>query len=165
MPVTIRIMNELLDNPEGGDKIKVPYQYIVRDDGRHLTFKAFSVADYADAPAALAAAKVFKESLDENPWISPFVTHRHILLADYGGAQRIARMALSLYNGNAFPFDAGQLGGLDDKHFEIAIELLRSYHQFGENDTGFMETCDQIKKSWGIGQYATEPNEDDVPLD
>jgi hypothetical protein len=155
MSVTIRVLT-MIETDDAGEKTKAPYQYIVSDPDRHLTFGVFTVGDDGTAAEAKQKANDLLSKLEETPWISPFVTHRQVLLADYGGAQKLARLTLSLYNGTAFPFDVGLLGGLDTKHFEMAITLLRSYHQFGENDTDFMAACEAIKRAWEMGEYAPE---------
>lgn len=155
MSVIIRVLT-MIETDDAGEKTKAPYQYIVHDPDRHLTFGVFTVGDDGTAAEAKQKANDLLAKLEETPWVSPFETHRQVLLADYGGAQKLADLTLSLYNGAAFPFDVSRLGGLDTKHFEIAITLIRSYHQFGENDKGFMAVCDDIKRVWSLGQYAPE---------
>jgi hypothetical protein len=72
---------------------------------------------------------------------SPFLTHKAILLCDYGAAQTLRKITLSLWNGNHWPVDLSRVGMLDEQHFAIAIELLTWYRQYGENDPDFMDTC------------------------
>ena len=135
-----------------------PFQFVVRDAERSLTFGVFTVKHYSSPGEARLAAEACKAKHEATPWVSPFVVHQKILLADYGGACKLANLALSLYNGRAFPFDAGSLGGLDEEHLEIAIELIRSYHQFGENDKDFLFVCEEIKgtRQIGVAQDETE---------
>jgi hypothetical protein len=130
------------------------FQYVVRDDDRKLTLGVFTIEDDGTAEEIKAAAKACKAKYEAEPWSSPFTKYRDILLAGNGGAMRLGRLALGLYNGHAFPMDVSDLGGLDKRYLEIAIELIRSYHQFGENDREFLQVCDDIKRSWRVGQYA-----------
>ncbi|OYY94431.1 MAG: hypothetical protein B7Y41_06240 [Hydrogenophilales bacterium 28-61-23] len=130
------------------------FQYVVRDTDLDLTLGVFTIDDDGTAEEIKAKAEACKAKYEAEPWSSPFVKYREILLAGHGGAMRLGRLALSLYNGRVFPMDAGDLGGLDKHYLEIAIELIRSYHQFGENDRDFLAVCDDIKKSWEVGQYA-----------
>ena len=71
---------------------------------------------------------------------SPFLTHRHILLNDYGAAITLRSLTLSLWNGRNWPADLSRVAGLDEQHFTIAIELIAWYRQYGENDPDFMDT-------------------------
>ena len=130
------------------------FQYVVRDTGLDLTLGVFTLDDDGTAEEIKAKAEACKAQYEAEPWSSPFVKYRDILLAGHGGAMRLGRLALSLYNGRVFPMDVSDLGGLDKHYLEIAIELIRSYHQFGENDREFLAVCDDIKKSWKVGQYA-----------
>ena len=71
---------------------------------------------------------------------SPFLTHRHILLNGYGAAITLRGIVLSLWNGRNWPADLSRVGGLDEQHFTIAVELLTWYRLHGENDPDFMDT-------------------------
>lgn len=42
---------------------------------------------------------------------SPFLTHKAILLSDYGAAQTLRRITLSLWNGNNWPADMSRVPG------------------------------------------------------
>jgi hypothetical protein len=44
---------------------------------------------------------------------------------DHGGAQVVARLLLSLYNGTRFPFDLTNLRRLDEATFEKCLDMLR----------------------------------------
>lgn len=72
---------------------------------------------------------------------SPFLTHKAILLSDYGAAHTLRKITLSLWNGNHWPVDLSRVAGLDSRHFAIAQELIAWYHHYGENDPDFMDTC------------------------
>ena len=142
-----------LDGKEQDSKPFI-FQYVVRDTDLDLTLGVFSIDDDGTAEEIKAKAEACKAKYEAEPWSSPFVKYRDILLAGHGGAMRLGRLALSLYNGRAFPMDVSDLGGLDKHYLEIAIELIRSYHQLGENDREFLTVCDDIKKAWKVGQYA-----------
>ncbi len=68
------------------------------------------------------------------------MTHRHILLNGYGAAITLRGIVLSLWNGRNWPADLSRVGGLDEQHFSIAVELLTWYRLHGENDPDFMDT-------------------------
>ncbi len=108
----------------------------------------FEVRDYPSTVAAEEAAKAFAESLIDNPWVSPFVTHTSAIMGEYGTAAKLRRFVLSLYNGRAFPCDLSDVRGMDRKHFEIFNELVSSYHKLGENDREFIMLADRIKKEF-----------------
>ena len=77
---------------------------------------------------------------------SPFLTHKEILLGGYGAARWLRRLTLSLWNGHAWPADLSGLAGLDERHFQIALELLTWYRQYGEDDRDFMATVEEVKE-------------------
>ena len=89
------------------------------------------------------------EQLKATPWVSPFVKHRAIILADYGTAAKLRRIVLSLYNGHAYPVDLSDISGMDKRHFGIVLELMTSYHTLGENDKAFLKLAEEIKKEFG----------------
>lgn len=135
------------------------FQYVVRDTDKALTLGVFTVDDDGTVDEIKAKALACKAKYEAEPWTSPFTKHRDVLLSGHGGAMRLGRLALSLYNGHDFPMDASDLGYLDKDYLEIAIELIRSYHQVGENDSAFLQVCDDIKRSWCVGQYAVPESE------
>lgn len=127
------------------DRTDEPFQFNVEDDDRELTLGVFSVDDYQDAAQARAAADACKAHYEADPWVSPFLRHRALLLAGgYSTAERLASLALACWNGKDYPFDASGIRNFDKMHFEIAIELIRSYHQMGESDKNFMCLCNEI---------------------
>lgn len=123
-----------------------PYMYYVLQNGLQHGF--FCVRDYDTPDGARDAANALAEKLRATPWVSPFLVHRQIIMATYGGAAKIRRFVLSLYNGHAFPCDLSDISGLDQKHFGIVIELMSSYHQLGENDAYMMRLCEEIKREF-----------------
>src|SRR5262245_27603658 len=44
---------------------------------------------------------------------------------NHGGARVLARVLLSAYNGSRFPFDVSDLALLDEKHRELALNIMR----------------------------------------
>lgn len=144
-----------------------PFHFTVEDDDKELILGSFSVDDYPDADQARAAAELCKAHYEADPWVSPFLRHRPLLLA--GGsstAERLASLTLAFWNGQAYPFNASGLRNFDKKHFEIAIELIRSYHQLGESDKHFMSLCNEIlemrlrREEIRLRRDATEAAED-----
>lgn len=122
-----------------------PFHFNVEDDDNKLILGSFSVEDYPDAVQAKAAAEACKARYESEPWVSPFLRYRHLLLdGGYSTAERLASLALACWNGNDYPFDASGIRNFDKMHFEIAIELMRSYHQMGESDKNFMSLCNEI---------------------
>lgn len=119
-------------------------RFLVVDKERNLTMGVFRVSDYLSEDAAFAAAKECKARHEENPWLSPFIKHRSVLQASYGTAQKLATLTLSLYNGNAYPFAAHSFRGMDEKHLEIAFDLIRSYNRHGEGDDDFMNVAREL---------------------
>jgi pyruvate-formate lyase len=120
-------------------------QFVVQDSVRGLCHGVFESTDYASTEKAKAAALDCQKKHEETPWVSPFAFHSQVLFSGYSGAVKLARLALSLYNGKAWQWDASSVSGLDQKHFEIAVDLLRSYHQYGENDHDFMQICEKLR--------------------
>lgn len=123
-----------------------PYIFYVLQNGLQLGF--FCVNDYDTPDGAKNAANALAEQLSATPWISPFKTHRKIIMADYGTAAKIRRFVLSLYNGHAFPVDLSDISGMDKKHFGIVLELMSSYHTLGENDAAMMKLAEEIKREF-----------------
>lgn len=108
----------------------------------------FLVGDFdGDAEKASAAARALADKLEDEPWVSPFVRHRDLLVGKgYSTAVRLASLSLNLYNGNAFQIDMGSLlSNADEKHRAIAFELMQSYARLGENDHEFLAVCEEIK--------------------
>lgn len=77
---------------------------------------------------------------------SPFLTHKEILLSGYGAARWLRRLTLSLWNGYAWPADLSGLAGLDERHFQIALEFLTWYRQYGEDDRYFIAAAEAARK-------------------
>lgn len=118
------------------------YQYQVKQSGK--TLGVFEVADYPNAESCEAAVKAAAAKLEASPWVSPFTTHHDVIMAYYGTAARLRALVLSLWNGSAHPFDLSCLGGFDDSHFAIALDLIQSYRRLGENDEAFMALASEI---------------------
>ncbi len=76
----------------------------------------------------------------------------------HGGARVAARLLLGLYNGTRFPFDLTDLRLLDQRHFDMALALMRmdtpctmEVHErlnvmFGRRDFG--ERFEHIAHAW-----------------
>lgn len=77
---------------------------------------------------------------------NPFIQHSELILrADYGAAQKLQRFVMSMWNGHAFPANLSGLRGLDERHFGIAMSLMRHYWLYGENDDAFMGLANEIR--------------------
>lgn len=122
--------------------IVAPFQYSVQQGGLQIGW--FQVDDYPSAEDARAAALALAKQLETNPWVSPFKTHRDVVLADYGTAGKLRSLVMGLWNGHGYPFDLSSVSGFDKRHFAIAIELIQSYHRLGENDKAFMALAEEI---------------------
>ena len=70
---------------------------------------------------------------------SPFLTHKNVLMNDYGAAKILRRATLSMWNGQAYPFDFSRIILLDQMHMKIFVELTIHYNLNGENDKDFLE--------------------------
>ena len=123
-----------------------PYIFTVHQHG--LQHGHFTVNDFDTPEEAKAAAMGLVEQLKATPWVSPFMKHRDIILADYGTASKLRRIVLSLYNGHAYPVDLSDISGMDKRHFGIVLELMTSYHTLGENDKALLELAEEIKKEF-----------------
>lgn len=136
-----------------------PYMWTVHQFGKQLGF--FKAADYDRPEQAAAAAQALADKLKAIPWVSPFVTHAGVILADYGAAAKLRRFVLSLYNGHAFPVDLSDISGMDKMHFQIVVEMMTSYHTLGENDQDMLKLAERIKKEYGCKpvKYASESEE------
>jgi hypothetical protein len=124
---------------------------VIEHRGEHRLFHGhFKEGVDGTAEQVKAKAHALRDQLETNPWVSPFREHREALFGDHGGAQRLASFVLSMFNEARFPFGVGKLGSLDLAHIEIAVDFLRSYHRYGENDVEFMDTCRAILKDRGV---------------
>jgi len=123
-----------------------PYMYTVHQHG--LQHGHFVVHEFDTSEMAKEAAMKLAESLKATPWVSPFVKHQSVILADYGTAATLRRFVLSLYNGHAFPVDLSDISGMDKRHFGIVLELMTSYHTLGENDKATLKLAERIKKEF-----------------
>lgn len=76
---------------------------------------------------------------------SPFVTYRTQILGSYGTAYKLQQLVLHLYNFNN-EFNLGRLlWGADRQHIRIALEMIASYAENGENDPDFMALAEEIR--------------------
>ena len=143
-------------NVKNDDGTHSPFCYSVHQHGKQLGF--FAVDDYDTPEQAKAAARTLADKLEANPWVSPFVTHAQIIMADYGTAAKLRRFVLSLYNGHAFPCDLSDIAGMDNHHFKIVQEIMQSYHTLGENDKAMIKLAEQIKREFNVKpvRYAEE---------
>lgn len=130
------------------DKNQEGSEFLVWEPERGLTHGSFNSMDFPSVEAAEAAAEACLAKFTADPWVSPFARHRRLLFSHYGGAMVIARLVLSLYNGHRFPWDASSISNLDQKHFNIAVKLLASYHRYGENDRDFMSIGEDLAEQY-----------------
>lgn len=157
MSIVIKTYHTIEQDPTGSaEPVRRPFQYVVYDDVTDLDLGVFTLGEDGSEAEILAAALGCKAQYEAKAWTSPFTKHRELLLASHGGARRLSRLVLSLYNGLDFPLDASELGALENSHLEIAFELIRSYHRVGERDRAFMAVCQDIMKVRGIGPYAED---------
>lgn len=76
---------------------------------------------------------------------SPFLRHRSVILGRYATAERLQALVLSLYNSHNKVDLARLLRNADERHQRIALELMASYAEHGENDRHFMNLADEIR--------------------
>lgn len=114
--------------------------------------KAFS-EDPADKAAAVIAADTLQTRINEatatladgTHGASPFLRHRQVILGQYSTARRLAKLTLHLWNYHN-PAELGQLLlNADNRHKRIAMELIASYSEHGENDPHFMNLASEIR--------------------
>jgi hypothetical protein len=114
--------------------------------------KLFS-EEAADKAAAVIAAdnlqsNVHAASLELEDSVledSPFLRHREVILSHYGTAEKLRGLVMHLWNDNN-PMRLGSLfGNADPRHQAIAMELIASYAEHGENDPHFMNLADEIR--------------------
>src|ERR1035441_1766090 len=142
---TVTIRSCSVKNEDG---TKEPYAYSVHQHGRQHGF--FDVNEYDMPELAKDAAQALAARLEVTPWVSPYVAHRKIILADYSTAAKLRRYVMSLYNGHAFPCDLSDIAGMDGKHFEIFCDLVKGYHTLGENDGELIKLAEYIRKEFGV---------------
>ncbi len=74
--------------------------------------------------------------------------------AHTGGGRVAAKVVLSCYNGTAYPLDVSELGTLDSRHFDDAINVIRLRVQHGAEPHEFFhaggELFNQIADAWGL---------------
>ena len=98
---------------------------------RRLSDDAEALAQFHQSMAELNAKK-------EKYSVSPFKTYRREIMSGYSTAQRMAALTLHLWN-DAYPVRLGSLfANADERHTQIALELMESYSVWGENDPDFM---------------------------
>lgn len=77
--------------------------------------------------------------------VSPFLRHRREILGSYTTAQRLAALTLHLWNSHNEADLPCLLRNADRRHKAIALELIASYAEHGENDPLFMHLADEIR--------------------
>lgn len=75
---------------------------------------------------------------------SPFSRHRDLVLGYYGTASWLRAVVLALWSGSTNPVSLSRIGGVDERHFNAFLEMLRHYWQFGENDDAFMSLAQEV---------------------
>lgn len=77
--------------------------------------------------------------------INPFVQHRPMLVfGGYSTACALRQVALSLWNGNGYPFALHKIGNMDSKHYQIFQDMLAWYRTHGEGCKDFMRLCSEL---------------------
>lgn len=99
-------------------------------------------------------AEAVRTLADDTHDASPFLRHREVILGGYSTARRLADLTLHLWN----PHNPMELGRLlinaDQRHKAIAIELIASYAEHGENDPHFMHLADEIRDLKSVAALA-----------
>lgn len=80
-----------------------------------------------------------------NP-VSPFITHRSMVLGHYSTAKWLRGVVLALWNGRADPVGLSQLTNTDSDHFSAFISMVEHYRRFGENDPALHDLVHEIQK-------------------
>lgn len=73
------------------------------------------------------------------PSVSPFITHRAVILSRYGAATTLQDLTMSMWNGSDYPVSLSRFGAFDSTHCAIALEMICWYATHGENDPAFMQ--------------------------
>ncbi|NMZ71226.1 hypothetical protein SAMN05216370_4136 [Pseudomonas peli] len=77
---------------------------------------------------------------------SPFVAHRGILVDGfYSAACFLRAFAMSMYEGDISPLDAGGLRNLDHHHMKVFQEMAAWFRLHGPNHPDFIDVCKAIK--------------------
>lgn len=112
---------------------------LLSDEPGHIA-AATAVADKLQTHINEATAALAAGAHDA----SPFLRHRQVILDHYSTARRLAKLTLHLWNYNN-PAELGQLLlNADNRHKRIALELIASYAEHGENDPHFMNLASEI---------------------
>ena len=90
--------------------------------------------------------RIEQRKKDELTKPSPYVAHRAEIFGCYSTALRLQDLILHLYNQDN-QMDLGRfLGNADEKHVEIALDIIRRYSILGENDKEFMTTAQELQE-------------------
>lgn len=112
---------------------------------------------FSEAPADKAEAVIAADNLQTNVYAastaledsvledSPFLRHREKILGSYTTAHRLAELTLHLWNSHNKADLPRLLRNADRWHKAIALELIASYAEHGENDPHFMNLADEIR--------------------
>ncbi|MDC9720926.1 MAG: hypothetical protein PSN46_09420 [Gammaproteobacteria bacterium] len=76
---------------------------------------------------------------------NPFKENESIFYQDFSGAVALRGLALHLYNENWRVNLSKICGYLDDKHYQIAIDMIKHYRKNGENCPVFMKVCSKLQ--------------------
>lgn len=78
---------------------------------------------------------------------NPFIEHRAMLIhGGYSTAQTLRRVALSMWNGHAYPLELHKIQSMDTAHYQIFQDMCAWYRRHGENCPDFMNLCAELDK-------------------
>lgn len=77
--------------------------------------------------------------------MSPFTTHRDKVLGQYGTASWLRSVVLAMWNGTGYQVGLSRLTSLDADHYAAFSEMIKSYHENGENDPAFMALANEVR--------------------
>lgn len=90
---------------------------------------------------------------------SPFLRYRREILGHYTTASHLRALVLNLWGG--FPANLSALFmNADEHHTRIALELITSYTNYGENDSQFMSLGMELAEAKAAEQAAIEESEE-----
>lgn len=105
---------------------------------RSLAATLEQIASVCDQGAGIFHPEKATYALQAEPQ-NPFVAYRAEICGGYSTAQRLAALALHLYNGQRHGVRLDNLlSSADERHTRIALEMLAWYAKHGENCLEFM---------------------------
>ena len=78
--------------------------------------------------------------------VSPFTTHKNVILGHYSTAAFLRMVVMSMWNGTDYKVGLSQVASLDEPHYKVFQDILRQYREKGEMDPAFIELAQAIRE-------------------